>query len=221
MMYIATWLGSSGLRRRVRCLAKCLARRLAQCFTAFLARCLDSSPFRRPLSKRVAPPWLARLGKPFQLGDPPMSPVRSICITQDMAKTDERIRSANSESRRVLNSRKVLDKPKPAPLRKPVASVVSPQSEVATVPDPGPPDLPMPEPRPLDRQRQRTLTVKEAAYRLGKSEDAIYKWLRSGRLEGWQPGGRWCSIVVLESSVERALLSSFECAASNGRPPAA
>jgi excisionase family DNA binding protein len=74
----------------------------------------------------------------------------------------------------------------------------------------------MPAQKPLDRQREKTVTVKEAAYRLGKSEDAIYKWLRTGRLKGWQPGGRGCSILVLESSVEMALLYSFERAGSQG-----
>ena len=150
-----------------------------------------------------------------------MSPVRPIRITRGMAKTNERVCSGNSETTRILNSGTNLDRLKTAQLRKPVASVISPQLDVAPRPDNGPPASPVQEPQPLDRQRQRTLTVKEAAFRLGKSEDAVYKWLRSGRLQGWQPGGRWCSIMVLESSVERALLFSFECAASSGRPPAA
>jgi excisionase family DNA binding protein len=57
---------------------------------------------------------------------------------------------------------------------------------------------------------EKTVTVKEAAYRLGKSPDAIYQWLRSGRLRGRQPGGRHCAIMVLESSIEEALLCTFE-----------
>lgn len=48
--------------------------------------------------------------------------------------------------------------------------------------------------------------MKEAAFRLRKSDDAVYKWLRTGRLRGWQPGGRGCSILVSESSVEEARL---------------
>jgi len=51
---------------------------------------------------------------------------------------------------------------------------------------------------------ERMLTVKEAAYRLNVSADAVYLWLRTGRLQGWQPGGCRCSIQILESSVEAA-----------------
>jgi excisionase family DNA binding protein len=50
----------------------------------------------------------------------------------------------------------------------------------------------------------KTVSVKEAAYRLRKSPDTIYLWLRHGRLKGWQPGGAGCQIQVLESSVEHA-----------------
>jgi len=70
---------------------------------------------------------------------------------------------------------------------------------------------------PIDVHQQKTLTVKEAAYRLGKSADAIYFWLRTGRLQGWQPGGRGCAILVLESSVNEALLFSFERAGAGRR----
>jgi hypothetical protein len=55
----------------------------------------------------------------------------------------------------------------------------------------------------------RTVSVKEAAFRLHKSPDAIYAWLRAGRLQGFQPGGRGCSILVLESSLEQVLLCSL------------
>jgi excisionase family DNA binding protein len=51
--------------------------------------------------------------------------------------------------------------------------------------------------------KEKTITVKEAAFRLNKTEDAIRRWLRTGRLQGWQPGGRCCSVMVLESSVEQ------------------
>ncbi len=99
-----------------------------------------------------------------------------------------------------------------AELHKPVERV----SSLAAIPDfaaPSPPvivEAAEKSRRRLDRQRDRTMTVKEAAFRLGKSEDAIYKWLRTGRLLGWQPGGRWCSILVLESSVDEALQCGFE-----------
>lgn len=49
-----------------------------------------------------------------------------------------------------------------------------------------------------------TLTVKEAAFRLGKSNDTVRYWLRTGRLKGWQPGGRKCALAVLETSVAMA-----------------
>lgn len=58
---------------------------------------------------------------------------------------------------------------------------------------------------PLDPNKERTITVKEAAFRLGKSDDAVYLWLRTGRLRGWQPGGRGCAILVSEPSVQEAL----------------
>jgi excisionase family DNA binding protein len=60
-------------------------------------------------------------------------------------------------------------------------------------------------PQPFDREKSRTLTVKEAAYRLRKSVDAVYKWLRQGRLRGWQLGGRGCAVMVSEESVEAVL----------------
>lgn len=59
-------------------------------------------------------------------------------------------------------------------------------------------------PGPLDPV-VRTVSVKEAAFRLRKSTDSIYTWLRHGRLQGWQPGGPGCQIQVMESSVEQAL----------------
>jgi len=61
----------------------------------------------------------------------------------------------------------------------------------------------------LDRSKEKTVTVKEAAYRLGKSEDAVYLWLRSGRLRGWQPGGRGCAILVAEASIAEAMCCSL------------
>ncbi|OFW17587.1 MAG: hypothetical protein A3H27_06925 [Acidobacteria bacterium RIFCSPLOWO2_02_FULL_59_13] len=61
-------------------------------------------------------------------------------------------------------------------------------------------------------KNEKTITVKEAAFRLKKSEDAVYLWLRTGRLHGWQPGGRGCAILVSEGSVEAALSSMIVCA---------
>ena len=60
-------------------------------------------------------------------------------------------------------------------------------------------------PQLLDLNTEKTVTVKEAAYRLGKSVDAVRLWLRSGRLRGWQPGGRGCAILVTEVSIVEAL----------------
>ena len=57
----------------------------------------------------------------------------------------------------------------------------------------------------LDLGKEKTVTVKEAAYRLKKSADTVYHWLRSGRLRGWQPGGRGCAILVVETSIAEAL----------------
>ncbi len=57
----------------------------------------------------------------------------------------------------------------------------------------------------LDLKWENTVTVKEAAYRLGKSVDAVRSWLRSSRLRGWQPGGRGCAILVVEASISEAL----------------
>ena len=110
-----------------------------------------------------------------------------------------------------------------ASVRKPVKRTIDP---AGVIPE-GPPLRPCPilgpcpvlagdVRKPLNRLDEKTLTVKEAAYRLGKSSDSVYLWLRSGRLRGWQPGGPGCAILVSESSVKDALLFSFE-RASAGR----
>jgi len=58
------------------------------------------------------------------------------------------------------------------------------------------------------------MTVKEAAYRLRKTDDTVLRWLRDGRLRGWQPGGKCCAVLVCEASVREAL----ECqAGSDGK----
>ena len=61
----------------------------------------------------------------------------------------------------------------------------------------------------LDLSKENTVTVKEAAFRLKKSVDAVYLWLQSGRLRGWQPGGRRCPILVTEASIAEALSCSL------------
>ena len=61
----------------------------------------------------------------------------------------------------------------------------------------------------FDRENERTIPVKEAAFRLKKSEDTIRRWLRSGRLQGWQMGGSGCAILVCEDSVTGQLLRSL------------
>jgi excisionase family DNA binding protein len=106
---------------------------------------------------------------------------------------------------RIPAAKDVVFSPPSIPLRKEVTSVSDPAGEL-------PRELSPPS-RPVFRQSlrdEKTVTVKEAAFRLGKSPDAVYQWLRSGRLRGRQPGGRCCAIMVLESSIEEALLCTFE-----------
>jgi excisionase family DNA binding protein len=62
----------------------------------------------------------------------------------------------------------------------------------------------------------KTLSVKEAAFRLNKSEDTVHLWLRAGRLRGWQLGGRRCAILVSEESIERALRQAGEIRNASG-----
>ena len=71
----------------------------------------------------------------------------------------------------------------------------------------------------LDLSRENTVTVKEAAYRLGKSVDAVRLWLRSSRLRGWQPGGRGCAILVVEASIAEALSYPLGGNGSGVTPP--
>jgi excisionase family DNA binding protein len=54
----------------------------------------------------------------------------------------------------------------------------------------------------------KTVTAKEAAFRLNKSTDTIYRWMRAGRLHGWQLGGARCSVMISVESVERVLLGA-------------
>ena len=59
----------------------------------------------------------------------------------------------------------------------------------------------------FDFMKERTLTVKEVAFRLGKSDEAVRQLLRAGRLRGWQVGGRFCTVLVSEASVEEVLIT--------------
>lgn len=70
-----------------------------------------------------------------------------------------------------------------------------------------PPEPPSAAGPAVDLMKERTLTVKEAAFRLGKSDEAIRQMLRAGRLKGWQVGGRFCQMLVLEESVEEMLIT--------------
>ena len=83
-----------------------------------------------------------------------------------------------------------------------LAGGVNPAEKAGTVEIPAPPLVSS----PFDRRKERTVTVKEAAYRLGKTEATVYLWLQKGRLKGWQPGGRRCWVQVSEASLEEALL---------------
>lgn len=76
--------------------------------------------------------------------------------------------------------------------------------------DPSSPPKPPNAPAVFDWRTAKTLSVKEAAFRLNKSEDTVHLWLRTGRLHGWQLGGRRCAILVSEESVERALRGAGE-----------
>jgi excisionase family DNA binding protein len=59
----------------------------------------------------------------------------------------------------------------------------------------------------LDLGKERTLTVKEVAFRLGKSDEAVRQLLRAGRLRGWQVGGKFAQMLVSEESVEEMLIT--------------
>ena len=90
------------------------------------------------------------------------------------------------------------------PKFKPDAVPRRPQSSVANAAA----QTPAHAPEATDRsviQPLKGLTVKDAAYRLNKSPDAVRWWLKTGRLKGWQPGGRGCTVLVCEQSLQKAL----------------
>ena len=80
------------------------------------------------------------------------------------------------------------------------------QRESENKPNASPSANPVSLPRPFDREKDKTVTVKEAALRLMKHEDTVLRWLRAGRLRGWQPGGPGCGVLVEAASVEKALV---------------
>ena len=80
------------------------------------------------------------------------------------------------------------------------------QGEVQNKPDAPASANPVSEPRPFNREKEKTMSVKEAAFRLKKHEDTVYLWLRTGRLRGWQVGGPGCAVQVEAASVEEALV---------------
>lgn len=95
---------------------------------------------------------------------------------------------------------------RPPRLPKRIPAEVAPPAGPAEKPVPvQPPESVRAPVQHLDLNKEKTVTVKEAAYRLRKSVDAVRLWLRSGRLRGWQPGGRGCAILVTEASIAEAL----------------
>ena len=90
------------------------------------------------------------------------------------------------------------------------------QRESENKPNASPPANPVSAPRPLDPDPEKTITVKEAAYRLKKTDDTVLRWLRDGRLRGWQPGGNHCGVLVEKASVEEALLCEIRVAGKFG-----
>ena len=49
----------------------------------------------------------------------------------------------------------------------------------------------------------RLLTVPEVAKQMRSSEETVRRWLRSGRLRGFQPGGTRLGWRVTESEIRR------------------
>ncbi len=52
---------------------------------------------------------------------------------------------------------------------------------------------------------ERMYTVKEAATRLGATEETIRRWLRVGKIKGAMPGGQKLGYRIPASEVERVL----------------
>jgi len=52
---------------------------------------------------------------------------------------------------------------------------------------------------------ERMLTVREAAERIGATEDTLRRWVRSGKIRAAMPGGTKLGYRVPESEVRRLL----------------
>ena len=65
---------------------------------------------------------------------------------------------------------------------------------------------------------ERLLTVREVAERLRSSPETVRRWLRQGKLRGFQPGGTKLGYRVPESELQRfiALSQSSARNPSNG-----
>ena len=130
--------------------------------------------------------------------------------TTTQRRVRRQLRSKDSRSS-AGKSASLPKKTPPLPVRAPAATTPTanaPQDSTPQMVQRQPHSLPQQPASPhLDITKENTVTVKEAAFRLGKSADTVYMWLRTGRLQGWQPGGRGCAILVAEASVEKALSS--------------
>ena len=105
----------------------------------------------------------------------------------------------------------------PKPLKPSTSSSPPPSSPQ----DESSPLKPSSAPKTFDPNTAKTVSVKEAAYRLNKHPDTIRAWLRAGRLRGWQPGGHACSILVSMASLEEVLAASeANCRRVTGSRPA-
>ena len=101
------------------------------------------------------------------------------------------------------------------PLVSPQTDAPNTQRESGNKPKASPSNGSVSKPKPFDREKDKTMTVKDAAYRLKKSEDTVCLWLRMGRLRGWQLGGNRCAVLVDAASVEKALICEMGTGGKN------
>ncbi len=64
---------------------------------------------------------------------------------------------------------------------------------------------------------QRLLTVREVAERLRASPETVRRWLRRGKLRGFQPGGTKLGYRVSESELQRFLQLQLQLHQSQAR----
>lgn len=64
--------------------------------------------------------------------------------------------------------------------------------------------------------QERLLTVREVAERIRSSPQTVRRWLRQGRLRGFQPGGTKLGYRVRESDLQRFLSQSDEATPPSG-----